>query len=143
MFARFANLFGRKPAAAADRPASAATPGATTSPAAAPGQAAPCPPDLPANDMLAHIISGRTIRTVSQDGGVAAVTFADGSVMKIKTGASAPVDALVGKTVQQVRQGGVCLDLIFQDSATARVILAEQASSVLLRDGEGKFEYAD
>ena len=93
--------------------------------------------------MLARIIAGRTVRAVAQDGTLASVTFADGSVMKIKSGAPAPVDALIGKTVQNVRQGGLCLELLFQDGSMAAVTLAEETSSVLLRDAQGAFEYAD
>jgi hypothetical protein len=95
------------------------------------------------NEMLARIIKGRTIGSVTQEGSLASVQFADGSLMKIKTGAPAPVDTLEGKTVQSVRQGGLCLELLFQDKSAGTIALAEETSSVLLRDAEGKFEYAD
>jgi hypothetical protein len=134
MFARLTSLFGRRQPASSERPSGAR-------PASRPGP--PCDPELPLNPMLAHIIAGRTVRAVAQDGTLASVTFADGSVMKIKSGAPAPVDALIGKTVQNVRQGGLCLELLFQDDSMAAVTLAEETSSVLLRDAQGAFEYAD
>ncbi|HEX9116307.1 MAG TPA: hypothetical protein VGA61_09585 [Anaerolineae bacterium] len=141
MFGKLANLFGRKPAAG---PAANAAPPAAQAENPKPQAAAPpCAAELPANAMLAKIIAGRAIQSVTQEDARATVTFSDGSVMKIKTGAPVPVEALTGKTVKDVGQDGVCLDLLFQDGAKARIILAEQASSVLLRDGQGTFEYAD
>jgi hypothetical protein len=96
------------------------------------------------NRKLTPIIAGRTVQSVAQDAGMLTLTFADGSVMHIKTGGPAPApDALAGHTVQTVQQGGTELDLNFTDKSTARVQLAEATSSVLLRDKDGNFEYAD
>jgi hypothetical protein len=134
MFARITSRFGRRRTSD-----SAQAPGAQPAPNPGP----PCEQELPFNPMLARIIAGRTVQAVAQDGALASVTFADGSLMKIKTGRPAPAAALTGKTVQNVRQGGLCLELLFQDNSVATVTLAEETSSVLLRDAQGKFEYAD
>ncbi len=113
-------------------------------PPAAPVEAgAQSPGELPANSMLERIIAGRTIQAVAQESQPASVTFTDGSVMKIKTGAPLPSEAMTGKTVKQVRQGGLRLELLFTDDSQATIGLAEETSSVLLRDGKGTFEYAD
>ncbi len=100
-------------------------------------------PALPRNSMLERIIAGRTIQAVAQDATPASVTFSDGSVMKIKAGAALPAADMAGKTVRKVRQGGTTLELRFDDGSAATIALAEQASSVLLRDRNGTFEYAD
>ncbi len=72
------------------------------------------------------------------------VTFADGSIMKIKTGGPGPAaDALIGHTVKMVHQADTTMDWNFTDNSTARVRLAEATSSVILRDKDGNFEYAD
>ena len=134
MFARLTRLFRRKP-----RPHE----GQQSSARPASGPCPPCGPQPPLNPMLARIIAGRTVRTVTQDGPHANLTFADGSLMKIKTGAPAPVDALIGKTVQEVRQAELCLELLFDDGSVAAITLAEETSSVMLRDAQGTFEYSD
>ncbi len=99
--------------------------------------------ELPTNSMLERIIAGRTIQAVAQENQPASVTFADGSVMKIKTAAPLPAEAMTGKTVKKVRQGGLRLELLFADDSQATISLAEETSSVLLRDSKGTFEYAD
>jgi hypothetical protein len=99
--------------------------------------------ELPANRILERIIVGRTIQAVAPETTPASITFVDGSVMKIKTGAPLPAEAPTGKTVQKVRQAGLRLELEFTDHSRATISLAEETSSVLLRDGQGTFEYAD
>ena len=133
MVNKIAHLFRRQ------RSHSATTPGVGS------GAYPSRPPDaeLPPNKMLERIIAGRTIQAVAQDTTPASITFADGSVMQIKTGAALPAEALIGKTVKKVRQGGLRLELQFQDDSKGAITLAEETSSVLLRDSKGTFEYAD
>ncbi len=96
------------------------------------------------NRKLTPLIAGRTVQSVAQDAGALNLTFADGSVMHIKTGGPAPApDALAGHTVKAVQQAGTTMDLNFTDNSTGRIRLAEATSSVLLRDKDGNFEYAD
>jgi hypothetical protein len=109
----------------------------------APGPAQTPDPVLRRNTMLERLIAGRTVQAVTPDATPASITFTDGSVMKVKTSAPLPADALMGKTVQQVRQGGLRLALQFEGGSTATIALAEETSSVLLRDAKGTFEYAD
>jgi hypothetical protein len=134
MVRRFANLFRRQqPSHPAEPPDAGA--------AANPSQMHDA--GLPPNAQLEGNIAGRTIQAVAQETTPASVIFTDGAVMKVKTGAPLPADALIGKTVKKVRQGGLHLELQFQDDTRATITLAEEASSVLLRDGKGTFEYAD
>ena len=72
--------------------------------------------------------------------GVLQIKFDDGSVLKIKTGAPFK-DSITGKTVKAVRQKATELDLDFTDGTSAKIILAEQTSSVMLRDKAGALEY--
>ncbi len=96
------------------------------------------------NELLTNTIGGRTIQEVAPGPGLLQVTFTDGSVMKIKTGGPPPAaDALVGRTVKGVYQADTLMDLTFTDRTTGRIKLAEATSSVILRDKDGNFEYAD
>ena len=98
---------------------------------------------LPPNQELTPILKGRTVKSAVQMDNLLVVTFADGSTMKVKTGGPAPIAALQGRAVQMVRQGGVVMELAFSDHSKAQIKLAEETSSVMLRDAAGKFEYAD
>jgi hypothetical protein len=50
---------------------------------------------------------------------------------------------IAGRAVSTVRQDGAVLHLDFADGSTLQVKLADPASSVMLRDKDGKLEYAD
>ncbi len=99
--------------------------------------------DVTPNRKLTPIIAGRSIKSAVQNNGVMNVTFSDGSNMRIKTGADAPAAQLVGHTVKAVRQGGTEMDLDMQDGTSVAITLAEETSSVMLRDASGELEYAD
>ena len=94
------------------------------------------------NRKLTPIIAGRTVKSAKQAKGVLAIKFTDDSVMRIK--ADAPFkDSIVGKTVKAVRQKATEFDLDFDDGTTAKITLAAETSSVMLRDHAGAMEYAD
>ena len=94
------------------------------------------------NQKLTPILAGRTVKHTSQTGGVLQIAFDDGSVMKIKTGAPFK-DSIAGKTVKAVRQKATEFDLDFDDGTSSAITLAEETSSVMLRDKAGVLEYAD
>jgi hypothetical protein len=50
---------------------------------------------------------------------------------------------IAGRTVSGARQDGPALYLDFADGSTLQIKLADPASSVMLRDRQGKLEYAD
>jgi hypothetical protein len=50
---------------------------------------------------------------------------------------------IAGRAVVGVRQDGAVLHLDFADGSTIQVKLADPASSVMVRDKDGKLEYAD
>jgi hypothetical protein len=50
---------------------------------------------------------------------------------------------IAGRTVSGVRQDGPALSIEFSDGSTLQIKLADPASSVMLRDRQGKLEYAD
>ena len=50
---------------------------------------------------------------------------------------------LAGRVVKAIRQTGAALDIDFADGSTVHIKLAEATSSVMVRDNEGKMEYAD
>jgi hypothetical protein len=50
---------------------------------------------------------------------------------------------VAGRTVSGVRQDGHTLSIEFSDGSTLQIQLADPASSVMLRDKQGKLEYAD
>jgi hypothetical protein len=98
---------------------------------------------VPPNQKLTPILRGRTVKSAAQTDNLLVVTFTDGSTMKVKLGGPAPTAALQGHTVKMVRQGGVSMEITFSDNSKAQIKLAEETSSVMLRNTNGKLEYAD
>lgn len=94
------------------------------------------------NKKLTPIVAKRTVKHVAQKNGELDITFADGSLMKIKTG-DAFSGSIEGKEIKAVRQKAKQLDLDFADGTSAEIALAEETSSVMLRDSNGTLEYAD
>lgn len=94
------------------------------------------------NKKLTPILAGRTIKHTKTEANALHIELADGSKMKVKTSA-APADQLTGKEVKAVRQKGTSFSLDFTDGSSADVALAEETSSVMLRDKYGAMEYAD
>jgi hypothetical protein len=50
---------------------------------------------------------------------------------------------IAGRSIALVRQDDAVLHLELNDGSTVQVILADPASSVMVRDKDGKLEYAD
>ena len=94
------------------------------------------------NKKLTPLLAGRSVKSAKQAKGVLAIKFTDDSVMRIKTDAPFK-DSIIGKTVKAVRQKAKEFDLDFTDGMTAVITLAEETSSVMLRDKAGVMEYAD
>jgi|SRR5215510_5237450 len=94
------------------------------------------------NKKLTPIIVGRVVKRTTQTDGALLIEFDDRSVMKIKLGASF-TDSIAGRAVRAVRQKANEFDLDFTDGTTAAIKLAEETSSVMLRDKAGVMEYAD
>lgn len=94
------------------------------------------------NQKLTHVIAGRTIKEANSADDALHIEFTDGSTMKIKTGA--PFEgSIAGKEVKDVRQKETEFDLDFADGSSSKITLAEETSSVMLRDKDGTLEYAD
>jgi len=92
------------------------------------------------NKKLTPIIAGRTVKHTKQSDGLLQIEFDDGSVMKIKTGT--PFTAsIAGRTVKAVRQRATEFDLDFADGTSAAITLAEETSSVMLRNAAGVLEF--
>ena len=94
------------------------------------------------NQKLTPILAERIVKQTKHTDGVLQIKFDDGSVMKIKTGAPFK-DSITGKKVKAVRQKATEFDLDFADGTSAAITLAEETSSVMLRDKAGTMEYAD
>jgi len=62
--------------------------------------------------------------------------------MKVKVGAPLK-GSIVVKKVKAVRQRATEFDLDFTDGTTAKIVLEDQVSSVMLRDHKGVMEYDD
>ena len=52
-------------------------------------------------------------------------------------------NVIKGRKIQAVQQSDTDLILQFEDGSTVRIKLAEPTSSVMVRDGQNKMEYAD
>ena len=100
-------------------------------------------PVMASNQKLTKLIKGRTISGSSQAAGVLTLTFADDSKLTVKTAPSSSNSAATGGTIDKVRQKGTELDLDLQGGGSVSINTAEATSSVMLRDGAGKLEYAD
>ncbi len=98
---------------------------------------------MAANKKLTPLLAGRTVQAASQSDNHLSLTFTDGSTLGIKTGGEVTGAALNGRIVKSVRQSGAVMSLDFQDGTSARIMLAEATSSVMLRDKNNKMEYAD
>jgi len=94
------------------------------------------------NRKLTPIITGRTVKSAAQADGALRIEFDDGSVMTIKLGAPFK-DSITGKKVKAVRQKATEFDLDFTDGTSAAITLAEETSSVMVRDHKSALEYAD
>ncbi len=97
---------------------------------------------MTSNHKLTGVLKGRTISGTSNSGDVLTVLFDDGSKMAVQTAGSSN-SAATGGTVQAVRQAGTTLALDFEGGGTLEIPLAEETSSVMVRDKGGAMEYAD
>lgn len=95
------------------------------------------------NQKLTKVIKGRTISGTSQADNALEITFDDGSKMKVKTAPSNANSAATGGKILKVRQQGTDLSLDLEDGKSVAIQTAEETSSVMLRDKNGKMEYAD
>jgi frataxin-like iron-binding protein CyaY len=98
---------------------------------------------MASNQKLIKLIKGRTISGTSQADNVMTITFSDGSKLTVKTAASNTNSAATGGVIDKVRQKGTEFDLDLQGGGTITITTAEATSSVMLRDKNGKMEYAD
>jgi hypothetical protein len=96
-----------------------------------------------ANKKLTKILQGRTVQSVSDADNRLTVEFHDGSKLTVKVGDGEKSGTPVGLTVKGVRQKDTRLNLDFTDGSVQTVPLAEETSSVMLRDANGVLEYAD
>lgn len=92
------------------------------------------------NKKLEHLITGKSIVSVNDqpDGNV--VVLDDGSHVSVK---GRVAGAPTGTAVSEVWQEGKVLRLGFVDGTTNDITLAEETSSVLVRDAKGGFAYSD
>lgn len=97
---------------------------------------------MASNHKLTSLIKGRTIAGTSNQGATLTIVFDDGSQMTVQTTGSSNSAATGGK-IHAVRQQGTELDLDFEGGGTLAIPLAEETSSVMMRDKNGVMEYAD
>ena len=97
---------------------------------------------MASNHKLSSLIQGRTIAGTSNQNGVMTISFTDKSKMTVQTTGSSN-SASTGGTIKAVRQGGTTLNLDMENGSTMEISLAEETSSVMVRDGSGVMEYAD
>ena len=97
------------------------------------------------NQKLTKLLKGRGIVSCTRQAGTLRVTFADGSVLTVRTaaGVAATHDTAAGRTVQEVQQAGTDLALVLKGGGSIAEKTAEETSCVMLRDKAGVMEYAD
>ncbi len=97
---------------------------------------------MTSNHKLTGVLQSRTISGTANQGDVLTIHFDDGSLMTVQTAGSSN-SASSGGTVKAVRQQGTTLALDFEAGGTMEIPLAEETSSVMVRDKGGAMEYAD
>ncbi len=97
---------------------------------------------MASNHQLTGVLKGRTITGTGNSGNVLTIHFDDGSKMTVQTTGSSNSAATGGK-VAAVRQQGTRLELDFAGGGTLEIPLAEETSSVIVRDKNNVMEYAD
>ncbi len=97
---------------------------------------------MTSNHKLTSLIKGRIISSTSNQGNILTVQFTDGSHMTVQTAGSSN-SAATGGTIKAVRQQGTTLALDFEAGGTQEITLAEETSSVMVRDKNNAMEYAD
>ncbi len=97
---------------------------------------------MASNHKLTSLLQGRTIAGTSNSNDVLTILFTDSSKMTVQTAGSSN-SASTGGTVKAVRQQGTTLSLDMEGGGTLEIPLAEETSSVMVRDGSGTMEYAD
>ena len=94
------------------------------------------------NNKLTGVIRGRAIQDVASVDGTLTILFDDGSTMTVQT-ADGPVPNLGSGKVKSVWQEGTTLTFGFEDGTKCAVEMEEETSSVMLRDRDQSFEYAN
>ena len=97
---------------------------------------------MASNHKLTSLLQGRTIAGTSNSNNVLTISFTDGSKMTVQTAGSSN-SASTGGTIKAVRQQGTTLNLDMEGGGTLEIPLAEETSSVMVRDASGSMEYAD
>ena len=97
---------------------------------------------MTSNHKLTSLIQGRTIAGTSNSNDALTIAFTDNSQMTVQTAGSSN-SASTGGTVKAVRQAGTTLALDMDGGTSMEIPLAEETSSVMVRDAKGVMEYAD
>lgn len=97
---------------------------------------------MTSNHQLTGVLKHRIIASTSNQGNVLTIQFTDGSYMTIQTAGSSN-SAATGGTIKAVQQQGTTLALEFEAGAAQEITLAEETSSVMVRDKNKIMEYAD
>lgn len=97
---------------------------------------------MTSNHKLTDVLKGRKITSTSNSGGVMTIGFDNGSTMTVQTGNTGSNSASSG-TIEKVQQGGKELVLVMDGGSTMTIPLAEETSSVMVRDKDNTMEYAD
>lgn len=95
------------------------------------------------NIKLSRIVQGRTIVGFNQADNRVTIEFGDGSKLVVRVDGTESVSVSAGAKLKGVRQKATNLTFDFIDGSSHSFQLAEETSSVILRDANGKLEYAD
>lgn len=97
---------------------------------------------MTSNHKLTDVLKGRSITSTSNSGGVMTIGFDDGSTMTIQTGNTSSNSASSG-TIEKAQQEDTTLALVMEGGSAMTIPLAEETSSVMVRDKNHTMEYAD
>jgi hypothetical protein len=98
---------------------------------------------MTSNHKLTGLLQGRTITSTRNADGALTVGFDDGSIMTVQTAPENANQAATGGKIAKAQQSGTDLALVLENGTTYAIKMAEETSSVMVRDKGHKMEYAD
>jgi hypothetical protein len=98
---------------------------------------------MTSNHKLTTVLQGRTITSTLNADGTLTLGFDDGSIMTVQTAPDNANQAATGGKVAKAQQSGTDLGLVLEDGTTYAIKMAEETSSVMVRDKNHTMEYAD
>ncbi len=97
---------------------------------------------MTSNHKLTSVLKGRTITGTGNQGNALTIKLDDSSTLSVQTAGSTN-SVSTGGAIQAVQQQQTTLRLEFSGGSHLEIPMAGETSCVMVRDENGKLEYAD